>query len=231
MAKIPQLPKGHKKWDEEDRVQSAKLPQSPIDAKAVAESEQVATTNVYDVAGLNATRANLWLAMESWTEEQASMLLCGIDPLVLLRLAKLYGGELELNWPLHYDSLVELLRSAIRAGTISFPSRPQEAIRWADGKGLRLPAELGAILATLPATATVRKIAVSRELAHRTAILNWLESNRLNPLALPPPLPGFPDPIKQQARRELAAARPPTTPAAFDKAWKALRKSGEIRNA
>ncbi len=225
MAKIPKLPKGRKTWALEDRSPIASQ-EVPATATSVAQAR-----NVYELAGLNDGRAQLWLTMDSWTQEQAVMLLCGIDPLVLSKLLELAGGELEMDWPLHYDALNQLLSAASLGEVLRFPAAPRNVLKWADAKGLRLPAQLLPSIDADMRDPEPRSLPMPKEEANRAAILHWLSSEGLDPLALPRAAKGLPDPVKQRARAGLAAARPPVSPSAFDKAWKALRREGLIGDA
>ena len=121
---------------------TAGAPATPTVAPATT-AELFGRMSVYDHAELTAGRARFWLAMDGWTADEAAHLLCGIDPRALRHWHELNGGELVLDFPLQFDPLADMLKSAGgKAGALQFPSKPADVLKWAMSKGMRLPAPL-----------------------------------------------------------------------------------------
>lgn len=95
--------------------------------------------SVYNLAKLEPALARHWLAFDCWEQEEALLLLLGLEP----RLYRLGGfHEREPNaegMPERLTEVANHLERARKAQTLMFPERPLVVIEWAMSKGFRLP--------------------------------------------------------------------------------------------
>ena len=95
--------------------------------------------NIYNGAVLDDAGARYWLAIDAWTRDEATYLLQAIDPRKLNDWAVASGGKVEVEFPVAFDALAQIVAVAFESGAIAAPARPKAVIAWAKSKGLRLP--------------------------------------------------------------------------------------------
>jgi hypothetical protein len=107
-----------------------------------------------EIFSLNADSAALFILRDSWTFDEAALLLTGANPRHIKKLdadPNIYKPD---YWTCGYPAFHDLLTNAFESGALAHPCKPRDIVAWAAGKGLVIPAPLLPLVPTAPAQNT-----------------------------------------------------------------------------
>jgi hypothetical protein len=103
-----------------------------------------------EIFGLSTDGAGLFILRDSWSLEEAALLLAGANP----RLIKALDADSNIYkpdyWTCGYPAIHDLLTNAFESGALAHPCKPRDIVSWAAGKGLAIPAPLLPLVLTAP---------------------------------------------------------------------------------